>query len=416
LRLELRYKLGMGFVAVAVLSMALPRVLETLGVAMWPAILGALSLSALAGWVFAQRVTQNIRSLRSCTDRISKGDLTADVELERGRFAPDETVDLARSIDGMLQNLRELVEHIQNAADQVARSSRDLSLSSHGVKTTNLEIAATMDTVAEGAVEQQQDVQRMAQSGHAVSQALGESAHAARESSAFAAQANERTSAGVEASRVTIEKMQRLFEKAEAASRLVVEFESKIQFVHRITEMITSVADKTHLLSLNASIEAARAGDAGRGFSAVAEEVRKLAESAGEQAEQIDGLIRELEEQSRGISQVMSGMGEEVRCGREDLDRIFSSLEHTQSAVAEVSKRSETIAYNAEQQAGAAREIAEAIDGVATVATQNAAATDEMNGALTIQTDGMEQMVSHAAALSEMSAQLGDVARRFRTR
>jgi len=406
----------MGFVGVAVLSMALPHVLERLGAAAWPAMFGALALSALAGWAFAQRVTRNIRRLRSCTDRISKGDLTADVELETGRFAPDETVDLARSVDGMLQNLRELVEHIQNAADQVAHSSRDLSLSSHGIKTTNLEIAATMETVAEGAGAQQDGVQRMVQRGHSVSEALGESAHAARESSVFAAEANERTTAGVEASRLTIEKTQRLFEKADAASRLVVEFESKIQFVHRITEMITSVADKTHLLSLNASIEAARAGDAGRGFSAVAEEVRKLAESAGEQAEQIDGLIRELKEQSRGISQVMSGMGEEVRCGREDLDRIVSSLEHTQSAVAEVSKRSETIAYNVEQQAGAAAEIAEAIDGVADVATQNVSATDEMSGALSIQTDSMDQMVSHAAALSEMSAQLGDVARRFRTR
>jgi methyl-accepting chemotaxis protein len=249
-----------------------------------------------------------------------------------------------------------------------------------------------------------------------VSDALGVNAASAREAAAVAAEANETSSAGVDASRMTIEKMQTLFQKAEEASRLVVEFEQKIQFVHRITEMITTVADKTHLLSLNASIEAARAGDAGRGFSAVAEEIRKLTENAGTQAEQIEELIRELEEQSRSISGVMQGMGPEVKDGRVELDRISNALEQIQAKVAQVSERSETIASTAEKQAVAAGQIVEDIDGVSSVASQNAAASDEMRGALEIQTGSMEQMVSHAAALSEMSAQLGEVARRFRTR
>jgi methyl-accepting chemotaxis protein len=91
-------------------------------------------------------------------------------------------------------------------------------------------------------------------------------------------------------------------------------------------------------------------------------------------------------------------------------------LEQIQSAVSEVNERSERISHQAEMQATAAREIADDIDGVSSVASENAAATDEMRGALNLQTEGMEEMVSHAAALSEMSAQLGDVARRFRTR
>lgn len=416
LRLELQYKLVLGFVAVAIISLVLPPLLAWLGIAVWASLFCALLMSAGAGWLLSHRVTRNVANLRECTDRIAKGDLTADVEVEAGRLAPDETIDLARSIDGMLQNLRELVEHIQNAADQVANSSRDLSLSSHGVKTTNLEIASTMEAFATGAVKQQEEVQATATRSHDVSDALCQSAESAREAAACAAKADETSSAGVGAARGTIDKMQGLFVKAEEASRLVVEFERKIQFVHRITEMITTVADKTHLLSLNASIEAARAGDAGRGFSAVAEEIRKLAENAGSQAEQIEELIRELEQQSRGISEVMSGMGEQVSEGRGELDKISSALGEIQSAVSEVNDRSEKIAHQAEMQAAAARQIAEDIDGVSSVAADNAATSDEMRGALSLQTEGMEQMVSHAAALSEMAAQLGDVARRFRTR
>jgi methyl-accepting chemotaxis protein len=124
LRLELRYKLVLGFVGVAVMSLALPPLLERLGISAWAALFGSLLLAVSAGSLLSHRVTRNIRNLRACTDLISKGDLTAEVEVDVGRFAPDETVDLARSIDGMLQSLRELVEHIQNAADQVAHSSR----------------------------------------------------------------------------------------------------------------------------------------------------------------------------------------------------------------------------------------------------------------------------------------------------
>jgi methyl-accepting chemotaxis protein len=105
-----------------------------------------------------------------------------------------------------------------------------------------------------------------------------------------------------------------------------------------------------------------------------------------------------------------------VSDGRSEIDKISSSLEQIQSAVSEVNERTESLAHQAELQAASARQISEDIDGVSSVASKNAAASDEMRGALTLQTDGMEQMVSHAAVLSEMAAQLGDVARRFRTR
>jgi len=416
LRLELTEKLIIGFLLVSALSLSLPPVFAWLGLAGWGALGVALFASACLGWFFARQFTRNVRALRRYTDRIAKGDLTADVDLEGGRRFPDETVDLARSVDGMLQNLRELVKHIQRAAGQVAEASRELSLSSQGVKTTNQEIAATMEAVAEGVVRQQENVQNAVARSHDISDAIGCTAASAREASEVAVDSNHRATAGVDLSRLSIQKMQRLFEKVEEAGRLVVEFEKKIRFVHRITEMITSVADKTHLLSLNASIEAARAGDAGRGFSAVAEEIRKLAESAGEQAEQIEELIRQLEDQSKGISHVVQGMGQEVRAGREDLDSVSLSLEQIKTGIHEVSQRSQAIVAQADLQVEGAHEVVGDVESMSTVAGENAKASDEMRGVLEVQTEGLEELVSQAAKLFDMSGQLGEVARRFRTR
>lgn len=416
MRLELRSKFIIASLLVAATSLAVRPLVENLGVPPWGAIAIALCLGGVIGWTCQLRLTRELRALRSSADRIRSGDLTGTVDLQLGRRYPDETSDLARSVDGIAQNLRELVSHMEAAAQQVSDSSRELSLSTQGVKTTFQEISSTMEGVAAGAVRQQEDAERTARRSHEISESLDRTSESVLEASAFASEANHRADSGVEVTRRAVGKMQLLFERAEEAGRLVVQFEPKIRSVHRITEVITSVADKTHLLSLNASIEAARAGDAGRGFTAVAEEIRKLAESSGEQAEQIEDLVRQLEDQSRSISEVMRSMGDEVSSGRSDLDGIQCSLELIQTAVAQVSKRAAGVVEEAEEQTNASRSVVGDIDSVAKVASENARATVDIRQALTLQSEGMEEIVSLSAKLFDMSARLGEAASRFRTR
>jgi methyl-accepting chemotaxis protein len=415
-RLELAHKFVLCCVAVAALSMALPGLLGALGA---PAPLAhgcALLLGAGVGALLSARFTRNFSRLRACTDRIARGDLTAEVQLPGGRRFPDETVDLARSIAGMLQSLRELVGHIQVAADQVQSASRELSLSSQGVKTTGQELSASMELVFESARLQRGGVDDTAGRIHAIADAVSESARAAREVAGYAGEANLRTSTGMKVSRATVEKMQALFEKVDLAGRLSVQFDQKIRDVHRITEMITSISDKTHLLSLNASIEAARAGDAGRGFSAVADEIRKLAEGAGSQAEQIEDRIRQLERESQRISELMGATQAGVRSGREDLSQILETLEGLQGGVGEVAQRSDVILRRAESQVGEAKVMVDEIERIAALSAENARAADDMHRSLAVQTEGMEEMVACAGRLLDMSMQLAEVAGRFRTR
>jgi methyl-accepting chemotaxis protein len=415
-RLELTHKFVLGFVLVAVASLALPPLLEHLGLPVWGALFAALLVAVGLASVVSRQITRNFRSLRECTDRIRGGDLTASVDLHAGRAFPDETVDLARSVRSMLDDLRELVEHIQAAADGVAQTARELELSAQEASASNQEIASTMDTVAHGAGRQQRAIEETSTRIRAIADAIRANAESAREASGFATEARETATGGGDVSRFGIQQMQQMFQEVEEAGRLVFRFEEKIRSVHRIPEMITSVAEKTHLLSLNASIEAARAGDAGRGFSVVAGEIRKLAESAAGSAEQIEELISQLDAESERITRVMRSIGEGVNRGREGLDTISCSLERIQSSIQEAAQRSEAIFHEADRQVGKVGDTVSHADGISGIAADNAKATEEMRRALGAQTESLERTVSQATVLSETAARLDEVARRFRTR
>jgi methyl-accepting chemotaxis protein len=415
-RLELTHKFVLGFVLVAGVSVALPPILERLGVPFWGALFAALFVASAVASVVSRQITRNFGSLRACTDRIRNGDLTAAVDLEGGRLFPDETVDLARSVRGMLEDLRNLVEHIQSAADGVAQTARELEVSAHEANATNQEIASTMDVISHGAGRQQGAIEDTCARIREIEAAIRENAGAAREAFGFAAEARERATGGGDASVLAINQMQQMFEEVEEAGQLVFRFEEKIRSVHRIAEMITSVAEKTHLLSLNASIEAARAGDAGRGFSVVAGEIRKLAESTAGSAEQIEELIGQLDTELSHISRVMRSIGDGVSHGRGDLDTVTRSLEQIQGSINEVTQRSEAIFHEADQQVGRVEETVAHVDGISSIARENAKATEDMRSGLAAQTESMERTVNQATVLSETAARLDDVARRFRTR
>jgi methyl-accepting chemotaxis protein len=302
---------------------------------------------------------------------------------------------------------------MHRASDRVALASSELSSSTRQVSATNHEISGRMEMVARGAVRQRHDVDATSKRIRDIASAIRSSADIAR--GAFrAAQESTEEAAGAEAARETTAKMQSLFEQVEQAGKLVFRFEEKIRSVRHITEMITHVAEKTHLLSLNASIEAARAGDAGRGFSVVADEIRKLAESAGGSAEQIDELIRQVEDEAERMSEVMRELGRGVSEGRQQLDTIAKSFEQILPAIRTAARHAQQIFDDADRQARDAEGVVEDIDRVADVAGENVRATEEMRRGLQTEMSSMEEMVKHASALSEMSVELEQAARRFK--
>jgi methyl-accepting chemotaxis protein len=416
-RLSLSQKFILGSLAVAGVVVGVPALAERLGqpLSAWAVPLLALGAGGAVGFALSRELVRHTNPILTLTDRISRGDLASEVRLPPAPRLPDETWDLVRSVTGMLENLRQLVLKVQHTADQISASTSDLTRAVDGVSTASGEISATVGEVSKGTSHQQEllsDVSRLISD---IAGTIEVNASRAREAFGFAAEANQKANAGVDVSRLAIEKMRTVFERVGQSGSMVFQLEAKTRHVHQITEIITSVASRTNLLSLNASIEAARAGEAGRGFAVVADEIRKLAESAARSADEISKLIHEIQADTQNVADEMRQSGQVITEGREDVNTIAHSLEHIRAAVGEAAARAEEIFQEADNQTRDAERMVRSMEEFSKVEQTNAEAVDEVAGISERQMGAMADMVASSKALALLSEELRQVSHRFRT-
>ncbi|MBW1844345.1 MAG: methyl-accepting chemotaxis protein, partial [Deltaproteobacteria bacterium] len=262
-RVALTHKFVVGSIVVSAAVVGFPILLAATGlrVAPWITPFVALGVGAALGFLLTRELGGQFRGLQQAAERIREGDLSVSVVTAAEPTFPDESYDLAQSIQSMANGLREMVTHVQGTAGRVADAAAEVSRSAQTVGGHTGEIGSTVADLVESVKEQQallHDANRLI---HEVAATIASNADDAREAFGFAAEANQKANSSVDVTRLAVEKMRTVFERIEKAVGQVFDLEAKTQHVHQITEVITSVASSTNLLSLNASIEAARAGE-----------------------------------------------------------------------------------------------------------------------------------------------------------
>jgi methyl-accepting chemotaxis protein len=184
--------------------------------------------------------------------------------------------------------------------------------------------------------------------------------------------------------------------------------------VGTIVDVITKIAQQTHLLALNATIEAARAGDYGKGFAVVAEEVRKLAAEVASSTEKISGIIKEIGSESSKALIAMEMASKEVSSGRNLLASIGKALEEIVLVVIDEVRKVQEISQLTQLQTKGSEQMVSTIDEIAKVAMDNAASSEQTSAATMEQTASMEQMADAAQRLSNLGNQLQETIAKFK--
>ncbi|UFS71564.1 methyl-accepting chemotaxis protein [Geomonas sp. RF6] len=415
--IQIGYKFILGFLTVVAAVAFVPAWVQRLGyppeITSILSYVVALTLGLIMGSIFTKSFTRNISLLRASTEAISQGDLTNEVAVSGSRF-PDETNDMAASVNRMLESLRGLVRQIRETSEQVSRSSRTLSSSALEVNGSSEEIAQAVEQISRGAESQAEMVSKtskvihdMAISVDLVARRAKETAKAARETSATAQRGGELASD-------SLERMKSFFDSVELISMQFMDLNAKLQQVGKIADFIVDIARQTNLLALNASIEAARAGENGRGFGVVAEEVRKLADGSAKSATDIVELIDVVKVESQRLQETINESSRNVRAGKRNLDTTAASFQEILGVVTETERKANSIADLSQMQTDGATRMVSMVDEIARVAEDNAAATEEVSASTEQQSAAMHEMVYATKELSQLADELLQSVEKFR--
>lgn len=319
----------------------------------------ALLVGVLAAWLITRAVVAPLKRVISRARRIAAGELGIEAEPPRA----DEVGQLLQAMQQMAEGLSGIVSGLQQGIDQLAGSAQALS---SVTEQTNREVGSQKDETEQVATAMQQ----MTATVHDVARNAEQAAQAAQA-------ADDKVGSGQQVVRQSMQRIEQLAQAAETASSGIDSLSAEIHTIGDVLEVIKSVAEQTNLLALNAAIEAARAGEQGRGFAVVADEVRALARRTRQSTEEIERLVASLRGNAQQSVMQIRGSTELVRLAVADTLQTESALDSIAAAVSLIQQMNTQIAAAAEQQSSVAEEISRSVTQIRGSADQAALAMED---------------------------------------
>ncbi|WP_341521676.1 methyl-accepting chemotaxis protein [Pseudomonas sp. G.S.17] len=319
----------------------------------------ALLFGVIAAWVITRQIVVPLLHTLQIVERVASGDLSNNLTIDR----KDELGKLQGSIQRMTVSLRELIGGIRDGVTQIASAAEQLS-------------AVTEQTSA-GVNSQKVETDQVATAMHEMTATVQEVARNAEEASEAAVAADQQAREGDRVVNEAIAQIERLAAEVGNSTEAMSELKRESDKIGSVLDVIKSVAQQTNLLALNAAIEAARAGEAGRGFAVVADEVRSLAQRTQKSTEEIEQLISGLQSGTQQVATIMDNSRELTVSSVDLTRRAGNSLENITRTVSAIQAMNQQIAAAAEEQSATAEEINRSILNVRDVSEQTAASSEE---------------------------------------
>ncbi|MBU3111126.1 methyl-accepting chemotaxis protein [Clostridium lacusfryxellense] len=377
-------------------------------------ILILIVLSSTVAYYFSKKITKPILLVKELVDKTANFDLSIENRFEVLKNYKDETGEIAKSALNLRSELRNIVKLIKSDSNDVLNFAQGLSISTGETVISIQGVTQTVEELANGCNSQAKDAQESVEKLNGLSSEIDITVDSAIKAKVFSQEVKGINKSSKDTFKVLkVKLVQNNSATMEVSSNIEI-LSTKSESIGKIVSAIEAIAAQTNLLALNAAIEAARAGEAGKGFAVVADEVRKLAEQTASSTKEIGMVVNEIQKEimnSKTSMRVGEGLVSEVDVAIVDTDKAFSLIEESiDNALIKITQLTENVLKIAEDK----NEVIRFIECISAVSEEAAAATQEVSASMDLQSESMEKISTTSEELKTISNSLENLVNKFK--
>ncbi|MCC9088742.1 methyl-accepting chemotaxis protein [Bacillus pumilus] len=355
-------------------------------------------------------ISKRLSNLARFSKKVSNGDLRDKLKIQ----SDDEIGQVGKGFNTMIDSLRSLIGAVQTSVENVASSSEELTASAGQTSKATEHITLAIEQFSSGNESQNDKVELSSDELEEMNRGLQHMNESAESITASSIKSTDIAGEGGQLVEKTASQMNVIDQSVKKAENVISALESKSKDITQILGVINGIADQTNLLALNAAIEAARAGESGRGFSVVAEEVRKLAVQSANSAKEIENLIKEIVQDIDVSQEVFTAVNREVQSGLSFTEQTRGSFHNIFEMTKEISDQLQTMNQTVVQLSKGSAHVSEAVREIADVSRESSANIQDIAASAEEQLASMEEISSSSATLSSMAEELRDLISKFK--